>query len=83
MTKKTPVAPIAWHCLLGEVLEKLLSPVGLLVYTELAVMNKPPKADILIIRREQATWTEPQRQRLPDGLRDSQASHLLLEFKYT
>jgi len=75
--------PIAWHCLLGEVLEKLLSPVGLLVYTELPVMNKPPKADILIIRREQTHWTESQRQRLPDGLRDSPASHLLLEFKYT
>jgi hypothetical protein len=78
-----PEAPIAWHCLLGEVLEKLLSPVGLLVYTELSVMNKPPKADILIVRREQAHWTAPQRQRLPDGVRDSQASHLLLEFKYT
>jgi hypothetical protein len=83
MTKNPPVPPIAWHCLLGEVLEKLLFPVGLLVYTELPVMNKPPKADILIIRREQAHWTAPQRQRPPDGVRDSQASHILLEFKYT
>jgi hypothetical protein len=42
-----PDAPIAWHCLLGEVLEKLLSPVGLLAYTELSVMNKPPKVALL------------------------------------
>jgi len=83
MNKKQPNVSIAWHCLLGEVLEKLLSPVGLLVYTELPVMNKPPKADILIIRREQTSWTEEQLQRLPDGVRDSQAPHLLLEFKYT
>lgn len=28
-------------------------------------------------------WTAEQRQYLPDGLRDSPATHLLIEFKYT
>jgi hypothetical protein len=78
-----PDAPTPWHRLLGEVLEKLLTPVGLSVYTELSLMNRPPRADILILRRQQAHWTAPQLERLPDGVRDSQASHLLLEFKYT
>ncbi len=83
MTKTPPVAPIAWHRLLGEVLEKLLTPVGLLVYTELSLMNRPPRADVLILRRKQAQWTTAQLERLPDGVRDTQASHILLEFKYT
>jgi hypothetical protein len=83
MTKTPPIPPTPWHRLLGEVLEKLLTPVDLSVYTELAVMNLPPKADILIIRRKQAQWTTAQLERLPDGVRDSQASHILLEFKYT
>ncbi len=83
MTKTPPAAPIAWHRLLGEVLEKLLTPVGLSVYTELSLMNRPPRADVLILRRKQAHWTAAQLERLPDGVRDSQASHILLEFKYT
>jgi hypothetical protein len=72
-----PNAPIAWHCLLGEVLEKLLTPVGLSVYTELSLMNRPPRADVLILRRKQARWTVAQLERLPDGVRDSPVSHLL------
>ncbi len=83
MTQENSTPPTPWHRLLGEVLEKLLTPVDLSVYTELAVMNLPPKADILIIRRQQAQWTAAQLERLPDGVRDSQASHILLEFKYT
>jgi hypothetical protein len=83
MTKTPPEAPTPWHRLLGEVLEKLLTPVGLSVYTELSLMNRPPRADILILRRQQAHWTTAQLERLPDGVRDSQASHILLEFKYT
>ncbi len=83
MTQNPPAAPIAWHRLLGEVLEKLLTPVGLSVYTELSLMNRPPRADVLILRRKQARWTAAQLERLPDGVRESQASHILLEFKYT
>ncbi|MDM8515777.1 hypothetical protein QUF76_06225 [Desulfobacterales bacterium HSG16] len=73
-----------WHELLGQMLEELLVPVGITVETDVSVMSKPPKADILLLRSEQQeTWSEEQRERLPDGIRDVSASHVLLEFKYT
>ncbi len=46
-------------------------------------MSEPPKADILLLRRMRRAWTAAQKARLPDGVRDSKARHLLLEFKYT
>lgn len=72
-----------WHRLLGSVLEQLLTPVGITVYTDVPVMSDPPEADILLLRRDSSTWTQEQLARLPDGIRDSQASHILIEFKYT
>ncbi len=73
-----------WHLLLGGLLERVLPPVGITVQTELPIMNKPPRADILLLRREEGDcWTPEQYGRLPDGIRDSNAAHILLEFKYT
>lgn len=72
-----------WHRLLGKMLEELLTPVGIEVYTEFPVMADPPEADILLLRRETPQWTPEQVRRLPDGIRDSQADHILIEFKYT
>ena len=73
-----------WHLLLGGLLERTLPPVGITVQTELPIMNKPPRADILLLRREKGDkWTPEQYGRLPDGIRDSNAGHILLEFKYT
>ena len=46
-------------------------------------MSESPKADILIIRREESQWTAEQFALLPDGIRDSQATDILIEFKYT
>jgi hypothetical protein len=46
-------------------------------------MSEPPAADILLLRRQGSRWTASQRARLPDGVRDSQARHILIEFKYT
>ncbi|KOR30921.1 hypothetical protein TI05_13270, partial [Achromatium sp. WMS3] len=40
-------------------------------------------ADIVLIRRESLEWTEEQRRWLADGLRHTNAGHLLIEFKYT
>lgn len=56
---------------------------GVLVVAEIEVTQNPPKADILLLRRESATWTPAQMAVLPDGIRDSQAQHVLIEFKYT
>ena len=72
-----------WHRLLGKHLELLLTPVGITVQTEPQVMSEPPKVDILLLRREGTVWTPAQASLLPDGIRQSRASHILLEFKFT
>ncbi len=72
-----------WHELLGDMLEKLLVPVGISVFTNVAVMSKSPEADILLLRKETAEWTPEQQERLADGIRDTEAKDILIEFKYT
>ncbi len=74
---------IKWHHLLGKFLELLLTPVGITVQTDLAVMNEPPKSDILLMQKEHGAWTGEQLGRLPDGIRHSKAREILIEFKYT
>jgi hypothetical protein len=74
---------ISAHKVLGKMLQALLTPLGVKVLTEFPVMAEAPKGDILILRRQQPDWTPEQRALLPDGVRDSRASDILLEFKYT
>ena len=74
---------IRWHTLFGTLLEHLLTPVGVKVLIEAAVMSQSPRTDILLLRRETAQWTDEQKARLPDGVRDTDAEHVLLEFKYS
>ncbi len=72
-----------WHCLLGGLFEELLIPVGVSVFTEFSVMSRSPVADILLLRKERGAWTSDQLKRLPDGIRQTRARHVLIEFKYT
>ena len=72
-----------WHELLGTLLKYLLSPVGIKVSTDFDVMSKSPEVDILLLRRFANKWTAEQLALLPDGIRDCQASDIVLEFKYT
>ncbi len=72
-----------WHRLLGKLFELLLTPLGIIVYVDFNLMSAPPRADILILRRKSSHWTKEQMAYLPDGIRDSSASHILLELKYT
>ena len=72
-----------WHHLLGKMFEELLTPVGIEVYTDFPVMADRPKADILLLRKETPEWTPEQLERLPDGIRDTKADHILIEFKYS
>jgi hypothetical protein len=72
-----------WHLILGTILKELLKPTGITVELEVEVMTEPPRADILLLRRETKHWTPEQLKYLPDGIRDTNASHILLEFKYT
>ncbi len=64
-------------------LEELLTPVDISVITEFQIMTDPPEADILLLRRNKAFWSEEQLNLLPDGIRDTTANHILIEFKYT
>jgi len=81
---KTPTThKTRWHRLLGALLEQLLTPVGISVHCDVKVMTNSPEADILLLRRHSKYWTQAQKQRLADGIRDSTASHILLEFKYS
>lgn len=72
-----------WHRLLGKLLELLLTPMGISVETEVLIMNEPPRADIILLRRNQPQWTLEQVQLLPDGIRDTTASRIIIEFKRT
>jgi hypothetical protein len=80
MTKNTR-KPTCWHCLAGEMLKQLLQPVGIEVQMEVQVMAWPPRADLLLIRRQRNDWTDQQRMLLADGLRDLVADHILAEMK--
>ncbi|SLM28394.1 conserved hypothetical protein [Desulfamplus magnetovallimortis] len=72
-----------WHRLLGKMLEELLTPVDIAVMTDFSIMSEPPEADILLLRRNLPNWSEEQKSLLPDGIRDTDAEHILIEFKYT
>ncbi|MBF0418312.1 MAG: hypothetical protein HQL86_08700, partial [Magnetococcales bacterium] len=72
-----------WHCLVGATLKALLEPVGVEVRVEVPVTANQPRADLILIRRQDASWTERQRLLLADGLCDLEADHLLLEMKIT
>ena len=71
------------HQVLGRLLHLSLAPVQITVHTEVDLLGESPKADVLLLRREGEEWNAAQRARLPDGVRDSAAGHVLLEFKYT
>ncbi|ETR68521.1 MAG: hypothetical protein OMM_04516 [Candidatus Magnetoglobus multicellularis str. Araruama] len=72
-----------WHIFFGTALYELLTSVDVEVNTEYKVMATPPVADVVLIRRLTKKWTDEQRARLPDGVRDVNATHIILEFKYT
>jgi hypothetical protein len=75
---KTP-----WHRIFSFVLQELLTPLKIEVHSDFQIMAKPPEADVILIRRKDHVWTDEQRNHLPDGIRDNQASRNILEFKYT
>ncbi|KOR27672.1 hypothetical protein TI05_18495, partial [Achromatium sp. WMS3] len=74
---------IPWNLLLGKLLYFTLEPVQVEVKVDVSLLSETPKADILIVRRSTPHWTDEQRQWLADGLRHTESSHLLIEFKYT
>jgi hypothetical protein len=78
MKKAQKKSKTLWHRILGKILEDILTPFGISVYTEVPVMSNPPQLDILILRRNQEQWTSEQLAILPDGIRDSQATDIII-----
>lgn len=76
-------ARVQYHQLLGSGMRLSLAAVQVNVSTESSILSESPRVDILLLRREGTAWTAAQRARLPDGIRDSAAAHILVEFKYT
>jgi len=76
-------ARVQYHQLLGSGMRLSLAAVKVNVTTESGILSESPRVDILLLQREGAAWTAAQRARLPDGVRDSAAAHILVEFKYT
>lgn len=83
MESKSDSGKIRWHRLLGGLFEDLLTPVGISVFAEFSVMSQSPVADILLLKKAHGGWTSEQLKRLPDGIRETRARHVLIEFKYT
>ena len=52
MAQESAAAQTQWHRLLGQLLEELLTPVGITVLTGFPIMTNPPEADVLLLRRE-------------------------------
>ena len=71
------------HQLLARLLEIVLTPMDIAVESEVPVMSEPPRADVLLLRRRGKAWTTAQRDLLPDGVRDRNAQHHLLECKFS
>jgi len=83
MDNEEPTQKTLWHQILGRIFQFLLTPLGITVLTDVQVMAKPPEADILLLKREHPAWTTEQKERLPDGIRESKALQILIEFKAT
>ncbi len=81
MTKPNEFDEMA-HVFLAMLLESVLTPLGVEVSSEVRVMGAPPRADILLLRRQGARWNREQKARLPDGIRQYRAGHVLIEFKH-
>ena len=82
-SSKAPSGRTQWHRILGALLELLLTRLGIIVQSEVQVMSDPPKVDIVLLRREGERWSEEQLHLLCDGIRNTIARHVLIEFKYS
>jgi len=71
------------HVLFGCMMKESLTPLNLEVESDYEVGKGPPKLDVLIIRRTGARWSKAQLEFLPDGIRQSDCKHVILELKDT
>ncbi len=74
---------VNWHQFLGKDFDLVFTPLGLDILLEKLALTEPPRVDVVIIRRNTPEWTAEQYAFLPDGIRQSWASHVLIEHKQT
>ena len=74
---------INWHQFLGKDFDLVFTPLGLEIVLEGLALSEPPRVDIVILRRHTSEWTPEQYAFLPDGIRQSKASNVLIEHKQT
>jgi hypothetical protein len=72
-----------WHLLLGRLFKLVFEPLQVQVLLEVPLVTEPLQADIVLLRRQGDHWTVEQRQWMADGLRHTDAGHLLIEFKHS
>jgi hypothetical protein len=73
-----------WHLIFGAFLARRYEPAQIQVEVEVPTAIFPPVLDILLLRREHlSAWNAEQRAVLPDGIRDTQANRIVIEFKYS
>ncbi len=82
-TKRRSAMRINWHQFLGKDFDLVFTPLGLEIVLEGLTLSEPPRVDIVILRRHTPEWTAEQFALLPDGIRQSHASHVLIEHKQT
>ncbi len=71
------------HPLFGDILRESLAPVDVIVEQDQRVLSESPRVDVILIHPRGDIWTDAQRARLPDGIRDVSAQRVLLELKYS
>ncbi len=71
-----------WHTWFENLLGIPLRLLGVDVRPDHPMMAGPPKADIIIMRKGGEEWTPEQMRLLPDGVRQSRASRIIIEFKH-
>ncbi len=74
---------VRWHQFFGTDFDLIFTPLGLDILLEKLALSEPPRVDVVIIRRTTPEWTAEQYAFLPDGIRQSRASHVLIEHKQT
>ncbi|MBF0452837.1 MAG: hypothetical protein HQK75_19190 [Candidatus Magnetomorum sp.] len=72
-----------WHDYFGGLFKEALIPLNLDVESNYAIGKGPPKIDVLIIRKPGTRWTNDHLKFLPDAVRHTQCSHIILELKKT
>ncbi len=72
-----------WHRLFANIQQEWLEDVQVTVKADTPLSAEPLETDMLLLSSISKQWTEAQRAKLADGIRDTPTAHVLIELKYT